>query len=78
MEPSADNSFGRCSIQDCMMLQKVDFCTVHMCAKLMLMAKSTLILSIHGKLLQNFTNTKTDSEVTEEGLLSLSPLKEVI
>ena len=61
VEPSADNSFGRCSIQDCMMLQKVDFCTVHMCAKLMLMAKSTLItLSIHGKLLQNLTNTKTD------------------
>ena len=50
-----------------------------MCAKLMLMAKSTLItLSIHGKLLQNLTNTKTDSEVTEEGLLSLPPLKEVI
>ena len=74
VEPSADNSFGRCSIQDCMMLQKVDFCTVH---KLMLMAKSTLItLSIHGKLLQNLTNTKTDSEVTEGGLLSLPPLKE--
>ena len=79
VEPSADNSFGRCSIQDCMMLQKVDFCTVHMCAKLMLMAKSTLItLSIHGKLLKILTNTKTDSEVTEEGLLSLPPLKEVI
>ena len=33
----------------CSMLQKVDFCTVLMYAKLMLMAKSTLVtLSIHG------------------------------
>ena len=47
VEPSADNSFGRCSIQDCMMLQKVDFCTVHMCAKLMLMAKSTAYNPLH-------------------------------
>ena len=38
VESSVDESFGRCSVQDCMTLQKVDFCMVHMCE--ILQAKS--------------------------------------
>ena len=50
-EPSSECTFTRCSIQEYMMLQKVEFCSVHMCARLMLMVKpSTFItLSIHGR-----------------------------
>ena len=79
VEPSLEEStFTRCSIQECMMLQKVEFCSVRMCAKLMLMVNpSTFItLSIHGRLLLGLARVTTDSEITEEHL-SLQALKEV-
>ena len=78
VEPSSDD-YGRCSKPDCRMLQKVDFCTAHTCAKLMLMAKSTFeTLSIYGKLLLNLANVKEDAGISEEALLSLPVLKEVM
>ena len=81
VEPSLEEStFARCSIQECMMLQKVEFCSVRMCVQnLMLMVKpSTFItLSIHGRLLLGLARVTTDSEITEEHLLSLPALKEV-
>ena len=77
IEPSSD-TFERCSKHDCSMLQKVDFCTVHTYAKLMLMAKSTFVtLSSHGKLLLSLADVKEESELSEEHLLSQPVLKEV-
>lgn len=56
---------------------KIDFCTFHVCAKLMMMANGTFVsLSIYGKLLHQLIGVKEDSEVSEELLLSLLTLRE--
>ena len=67
---AADHMNGRCSKPDCRMLQRLEFCTGHVCAKLMMLANGMFVtLSIYGKLLHSLIDVKEDSEVTEEALL---------
>ena len=54
------------------------FCTSHVCAKLMVMADATFIsLSVYGKLLYNLANVEEECEIREEDLLCITTLKEV-
>ena len=76
MVESVDDTNGRCSKQDCRMLQRLEFCTGHVHAQLMMMANGTL--SIYGKLLHSLLEVTTDSEVSEEAFLTLPNLKQVI
>ena len=77
VEPSTDD-VGRCSKPDCRMLQRLEFCTAHLCGKLSLMANSKLVsLSVHGKLLQQLVEVTDAAEVSEEALLSVPILKTV-
>ena len=63
VEP-ADESSGRCSKADCRMLQNMEFCTSHVCAKLMVMVDATFIsLSVYGKLLYNLANVEEECEI---------------
>ena len=76
---SVDDTNGRCSKQDCRMLQRLEFCTGHVHAQLMMMANGTfLTLSIYGKLLHSLLEVTADSEVSEEAFLALPKLEQVI
>ena len=73
---SVDDRNGRCSKQDCRMLQLLEFCTGHVHAQLMMMANGTfLTLSIYGKLLHSLLEVTADSEVA---FLDLPNLKQVV
>ena len=75
---SVDAKNGRCSKQDCRMLQKLEFCTGHVHAQVMMMENGKfLTLSIYGKLLQSLLEVTEDSEITEEAFLDLPNLEEV-
>ena len=76
---SVDDTNGRCSKQDCRMLQRLEFCTGHVHAQLMMMANGTfLTLSIYGKLLHSLLEVTADSEVSEEAFVALPKLEQVI
>lgn len=75
---SVDDTNGRCSKEDCRMLQILDFCSGHVNAQLMMIADGTFqTLSIYGKVLFNLLGVTADSEVSEAAFLSLPKLKEV-
>ena len=64
-------TLARCSLADCMMLQKIDICNQHTSAKLMMMSGSSLVtLTINDQLLKVMIKEK---KVTEDALLSLPP-----
>ena len=76
---TVDDTNGRCSKADCRMLQRIEFCTGHVNAQLMMLADGKfLTLAIFDKLLYDMLQVTSDSEVTEEAFLSLPKLDEVI
>ena len=75
---AVDDMNGRCSQADCRMLQRLEFCTGHVNAQLMVLAdRKFLTLVIFGKLLHDMLGVSSDSEVTEEMFISLPKLEEV-
>ena len=73
MEPGS-KGLGRCSKDECKMLQKYDKCTSYMSAKLLFQRKS-LVLSpyAHGQMMHDIAATDDLEEVSEETLL-LAPI----
>ncbi len=62
---------GRCSKEDCQMLQKYDVCPEQVQAKLMFVSESKFIsLYVYGKLLLDLAGRK-DTDISEEILLQL-------
>ena len=64
-----DSGLGRCSKEDCQMLQKYDVCPEHLSAKIMLLSVSGLV-SLYGQNLLEMAGVK-DGKVTEEILLEV-------
>ena len=66
-----DSGLGRCSKEDCQMLQKYDVCPEHLFTKLMLSSVSGLVsMHVYGQILLEMAGVK-DSKVTEETLLEV-------
>ena len=79
VEPSCDQVPGRCSVPECVMLQKLDFCKLNLSVKLMLIVKpgSFTTLSIQSQVLLSLTNVSKESKLSEENLLMLPVLHKV-
>ena len=77
MEP-LESGLGRCSKEECQMLQKYDVCPEQSFAKLMFKSGLRLLsLNVHGKTLKELAGVK-DSEVTEAKLLQVSSFISII
>ena len=76
---SVDDTNGRCSKEDCRMLQRLEFCNGHVNAQVLVMANGTfLTLLIYSTLLHDLLGVTSDTEVSEEAFLGLPKLKEVV
>jgi len=66
---------GKCTKQDCAMIQNYDFCSSHQSAKLIIKAASSdkfVHLSIYGQLLQKLVNSAPSQKFTAQSLLILA------
>ena len=74
VEENIDNSMlMRCSLANCMMLQKTEICNQHKSAKLMFMCNSLFVtLTIQDNILNAMMGLRP---ITEDSLLSLPPIK---
>ena len=73
--------FGKCSKEDCNMIQRYDLCTDQATAKLLLMYKSSnnqqkyITCSAFGQLVMQLADLSSDEDVTSKALLNLPLLK---
>ena len=75
---AADEGNGRCSRPDCRMLQKLEFCSQHVNAQLMVLAENRFeTLTVYGKVLYDLLEITPGTEVTENMFLRLPKLQQV-
>ena len=69
VEP-ANRGLGRCSKDECKMLQKYDSCTSYISAKLLLKSESIVVsLYVHGQMVRDIAALDDVEEISEEILL---------
>ena len=77
MEP-ANRGLGRCSKDECKMLQKYDSCTSYISAKLLVKSQS-IVLSVyaHGQMVRDIAAVDDLEEISEEILLQVPIVRKV-
>ena len=74
VEP-CDVPFGRCSREDCGMLQRYDICPSQISAKLLIMTEGKFVtLFAYGKTILELLETENSDSITEEQLLVIPPI----
>lgn len=75
---AAGGGFGRCSKEECKMLQKYDKCTCHISTKLVFESKSTVMsLYAHGQMVCEIAAVDNLGEISEEVLLQAPTVRKV-
>ena len=77
MEP-ANRGLGRCSKDECKMLQKYDSCTSYISAKLLVKSESIVLsLYAHGQMVRDIAAVDDLEEISEEILLQAPIVRKV-